>query len=318
LQRLTFGLQGLDDYRDFFGTLRQLPYPIVHRFLVELREHELQAGERRRWAEEHAQELEILRLATGSADGLESVRERYLHYRLLQRPIAFTMLTLFSDNQDFMNECVVIEGREILDENPGAVLCGTHFGPQTALPFLITSTGRNVTTVVVEEERSLASRLLEMYNPHVASRISLIGIPDHGVLVKCMAKIRGGEPVLVFMEFNESDLPSKTQASFLGMTIPVPEGPFFLAATAGRPLIPVYALHEDDLRVRMVVQEPIHVPRVPRSRLGGVIQEAWSDLEQRVRRFPEQWLGWEVVAKRFGPDAAAAAASAGQPQWTPN
>lgn len=295
---MLFGLKGLNDYHHFFRALKDLPYPIVHRFLVEIREHEMGCGERQAWMEQHEDQKSVLRMATG-AEGLPDAWETYVRYRLLRRPISFCMLALYGEDPAFLDECVMVEGREILDRTPGAIFVGTHFGPQTALPFLVAALGRRVTALMDGTERELVWSLLGAYSPQTAKRIDLIGIPDRAVLMKCVAKLRQGRSVVAFMEFSASDLPSKIETSFLNSTLPAPEGPFLLAAVTGRPIVPARVLHADDLRLRLVFDEPVEVPRLRRHELAGVIQPMWERLEQRVKSDADQWLGWEVLARRL-------------------
>jgi lauroyl/myristoyl acyltransferase len=292
---LLFGLKGLDEYQHFFHTLRGLPYPIVHRFLVELREHELANGERDRWVQMHADQMGALRRAT-SAERLPVMWESYVRYRLLRRPIAFCMLTIYGENTTFLDDCLTIEGRDVFDRTPAAIFVGTHFGPQSALPFFLAALGREVTTVMAGKERDLILSLLAAYGQQAAARMNFIGVPDRGVLMKCLTKLRQGGSVAVFMEFSESDLPSKTRASFLNLDLPAPEGPFLLAAVTGRPIVPVRVLHTDDLRMRLIFDEPVEVPKLRRRDLSQVIQPMWDRLQEQVLAHPDQWLGWEVLA----------------------
>jgi predicted LPLAT superfamily acyltransferase len=257
----------------------------------------MDCGERQAWVQRHEDQKGVLRMATG-AKCLPDVWQTYVRYRLLRRPIAFCMLALYGEDPAFLDECVTVEGREVLDYTPGAIFVGTHFGPQTALPFLVAALGRRVTTLMDGTERDLVWSLLSSYSPQTAARIELIGIPDRAVLMKCVAKLRQGASVIIFMEFSASDLPSKIETSFLNSTVPAPEGPFLLAAVTGRPIVPVRVLHVDDLRLRLVFDDPVEVPRLRRQELAGVIQSMWDRLEQRVRSDPDQWLGWEVLARR--------------------
>jgi len=297
VSRLMFGLKGLDDYRHFFGTLRQLPNAIVHNFLIDLAQHELDNGAGEAWARKHSGEIDLLaRLAES-----DRAAEEYLRYRLIQRPVTFCMLALYGEQPGFFDQFVTVSGRSDLLHNngPSCVFLASHFGPQTALPFLLASSGIRLTTVMAAPERELVWSLLSSYCPNAASRIELVGVPDRTVLTKCPNALRRGDSALVFMEFSESDAPSKARARFFEFDVPAPEGPFFLAALSGRPVVPVRALHDGDRHLRLIIDDPIDIPRGRREELGEIIMDRWEWLEARVRDHPAQWLGWQLVAERF-------------------
>lgn len=303
MDRTLFSLDGLDRHPAFFQSLRSLSREAVHDRLLTLRENELRAGARERWQTEHRDELALLRsvVAQHGLGNPDDIVGSYLRYRLVNRPLSFCMLGLYGEDPDFRQEFVRLEGYETLDrlsrEGRGAVLLGSHFGPHTVVPYLIAACGQRVVTVLPNEDRDLIARLGVTYCPTVHRRVSLLGVPDRRLLFKCLSALDKGKSVFIFNEFSRSDAPSKTTARFLGLTLPVPEGGAFLAAASGAPLIPVHALHEDDLRIRLAFEEPISVPRVPRRHLGDIAQRLWSDLECKVLGHPEQWLGWEVLAR---------------------
>lgn len=297
-----FGLSALDEQRAFFTTLRKLPYAIVQRFLMEVREYELEQGVRQAWVHEHEKELSLLRALAGPtwSAGAEDLVDRYLRYRLIRRPMTFCLLALYGEDRKYREEFVEIENRQVLDglahRGQAAVLLGSHFGPQTVLPVLVAAEGWPVTAVMPTAEQALISRLLAAYGSDSASRISLLSVPDRTLLLKCRARLRQGESVLVCMEFSASDTPSRTRAKLMGLTLPAPEGGVFLAATAGVPIVPIQALYADDLHIRLVVHDPLTVPQKRRIDLEETIQSLWADLELRVLRDPDQWLGWQVLA----------------------
>ncbi len=297
-----FGLPALEQEAAFFTTLRKIPSSIVRRFLMEVREYELEQGAREAWIREHENELSLLRVLAGPVwpTSTEDLVERYQRYRLVRRPLTFCILASYGEDPEFRDEFVQIQGREVLNElarsGQPAVLLGSHFGPHTALPVFIAAEGWPVTAVMAAQERALISRLLPAYSSGIASRLSLLGVPDRSLLVKCLARLRRGESVVVFMEFNASDVATRAAASLMGLTLPAPEGGVFLAAAAGVPIVPIQVLYEDDFYLKLVIDEPVMVPQKRRAELRETIQSLWADLERRVLRDPDQWLGWQVLA----------------------
>ena len=144
-------------------------------------------------------------------------------------------------------------------------------------------------------EQSLSSKLVAAYT---SDSFDIIGVPDknRSVLIKCLSRLRRGRSVLVFSEFNESDAPSHAQATLLGLDLPAPEGAVFLSAVSGAPLVPVHVLFDGDIRLRLVIRDPISVPWTSRAGLQDTIRFVWDDLEQRVLRYADQWLGWQMLA----------------------
>lgn len=296
-------IPALDQEADSFKALRRYPPDLVRQLLVQSQRRELAAGLREQWVQQNRDQFCLLRSTVAERTTLnpDATVEAYLDYRLLLRPLAYAMLALYGQDREFSESYTAFENEAALSrlhqEGRGAIVAGRHFGPHSAIAFILASRGYRVTGVMPREEAGLFERLRQSYCPALKDRTTILTVPDRSLLFKCRAKLRQGEVIVMFMEFSKSDAPARTQVQFLGRTLPAPEGPAFLAAVTGAALIPARVLHQGEDSLRVVFDDPMTVAPRRRGGLECVAQRLWSDLEHQVLAQPEQWLGWEVLAR---------------------
>jgi KDO2-lipid IV(A) lauroyltransferase len=89
------------------------------------------------------------------------------------------------------------------------------------------------------------------------------------------------------------------EVPFLSGHIRLPLGPIKLAQATGAPIIPVFSIRTGVHRVRVIIDEPIHVdPAVPAHRSGEVhpaLRKVASAIERQVAAHPDQWIMVEPV-----------------------
>jgi KDO2-lipid IV(A) lauroyltransferase len=80
---------------------------------------------------------------------------------------------------------------------------------------------------------------------------------------------------------------------FLGGTLLLPLGPVKMALATGAPIVPIFSVRTAEGKVRLFVEEPIHVAPDDSTSRGGphpaLLQWA-AVLERYVRAYPDQWL----------------------------
>ncbi len=79
---------------------------------------------------------------------------------------------------------------------------------------------------------------------------------------------------------------------FLHGHIRIPSGPVKLALVTGAPIIPVFSVRTAIGRLRIIVDDPIHVSRGdgPPHEYHPAVRAIASAIERQVRAHPEQWL----------------------------
>lgn len=83
----------------------------------------------------------------------------------------------------------------------------------------------------------------------------------------------------------------------LGGHIMLPTGPVKLAMATESPIVPVYSIRQPDGRVKIVVDEPIHVE--PHGDIEPPMRKIAASLERMLRTHPNQWL---LLEKAFTED----------------
>ena len=69
-----------------------------------------------------------------------------------------------------------------------------------------------------------------------------------------------------------------------------PEGPAKLAAITGSPIIPVFAIRRPDGKVKLFIEQAIHVPEATDIAICAAIAKLADVVGEYIRRYPGQWL----------------------------
>jgi KDO2-lipid IV(A) lauroyltransferase len=79
---------------------------------------------------------------------------------------------------------------------------------------------------------------------------------------------------------------------FFGEDAFTPVAPVKLAMVSGAPLVPAFIIRGEDLKHRVVICDPIYVPKEDNSPEAVLrYTQAWTDvLERFVRQYPDQWV----------------------------
>jgi lauroyl/myristoyl acyltransferase len=81
-------------------------------------------------------------------------------------------------------------------------------------------------------------------------------------------------------------------ATLFGRPMPLPVGPAALARATGAPCVPVFSFREGRFDYRLVIREPIRVPRThDRERdLAQAVDRLAAEIEWAIRQRPHQWF----------------------------
>jgi lauroyl/myristoyl acyltransferase len=67
-------------------------------------------------------------------------------------------------------------------------------------------------------------------------------------------------------------------------------------------VVPAVLTSGTGARYRLRFLDPLPVPARDRSSIFAATQALYSVLEEQVRRYPEQWVGWTVLESHLGID----------------
>jgi predicted LPLAT superfamily acyltransferase len=190
-------------------------------------------------------------------------------------------------------ECV-FDGEELFkpyfDQHRGIILVGAHVGCWELGGHFLGRFDVPVNLVVIERELPSIQRLLGSVTGGKQFRIlTADDNPLRGVPI--LAALRRGEIVALLGDrsFGGADV----EATFLGGKVPLPVGPYRLAAASGAPLFQVFIVREKLGRYRFATFPPEFVSREELqegpSSVSAQAQRYADRLESFVRRYPFQW-----------------------------
>ncbi len=177
-----------------------------------------------------------------------------------------------------------------LADGSGAIVVTAHTsGWETALASLSRTAGSPVMVVMQPERDEGARRLHDQYRETMGFRIRHVG-DDPLAALPVLNHLRSGGVVAFQIDRCPAGMRAR-EASLCGQPFRVPVGPFMLAALAGAPMFLALSRCVGFLRYRLVVSEPIRLPRHPSdAQLDACVQAVLDPLQAFVRIHPTQWF----------------------------
>lgn len=123
-------------------------------------------------------------------------------------------------------------------------------------------------------------------------RLHVVDLNDALAPVKLLHALRANE--IVAIQGDRAYGRFQAEMPFFGRKASFPLGPFFLAYISGAPLLPGVVVRQGWLRYRVIVGEPIVLPRIGDrdEALRTGLRQAVSFLEENVRAHYDQWLNF--------------------------
>jgi lauroyl/myristoyl acyltransferase len=211
------------------------------------------------------------------------------------------------DRPQFRRKTLSTRGQEVLEEEcangPGAIVCGFRTGPYPAFPWALAAAapGREVLMIVgTEHLAELARRLGRTFMSDLSQRVSFVSAQDAGVLARSFGVLKQGGIVATLLELSPVEFARKTPVRFLDWVVEVPFGFSYLSAMTGRPVIPAALASRKAARYRLSFGRPVPAAERSHDSIAQQTQELYTELERRVRRAPEQWVGWLLLESNMG------------------
>ncbi len=244
----------------------------------------------------------------GARFGLTAEARRRFRRNLLYDGIADLGVLLSGiDKPGFRRRALSIEGQEVLDRErergPGAIVVGFRMGVYPMIPLALGALGYEAGMIVGGRRLIRAGRTLgEEFAPEASRRLRYMSAQDPLVLARSQEQLNAGNVVCTLMELSPIKYAKTTPVEFLGWTVNVAYGIPYLSAMTQRPVVPALLLSEKGPRFRLRFLEPVRAPARDRASIFRATQALYSVLEEQVRRYPAQWVGWTILESHLGID----------------
>lgn len=294
----------------------RLPYPMLHRLVSTLSRAETWV----RWPLRTLHTLDFVETTFARIDpdgtrfGLTRQARKGFRRNLLYDNLAdLAVLVNKIDDERFRRRALAIEDEEVLQkaarEHQGALVVGFRLGGHPVLPLVLGALGYDVAMMVAGAHLAeIGQRLGETYAPRASARVRYIDAADKLVLARATETLNAGGVVSTLAELSPLSFAKKTAVRFLDWTIQVPYGIPYLSSVTGRPVVPAVLTAGKGARYNLRFLDPLPVPARDRSSIFAGTQALYSVLEEQVRRYPEQWVGWTVLESHMGIDLGPPAA----------
>jgi lauroyl/myristoyl acyltransferase len=235
----------------------------------------------------------------------KEVRARFRKNLLYFQICDLVTLLACLERPGFRRRAFVVENKDVLlrerERGPGTIVAGFRIGAYPVVPWALASLGFPVSMIVggshlVEMGRGLGGTFL----PSSTERIRFVSARDPRVLASCLENLNAGGLACTLVEMSPVEFAKTTEVQFLEWTIQVPYGIAYLAAATGRSIVPAVLTREAGPRFRLRFGEPLPAPARDRASIYESTQQLYHALEEQVLRFPEQWIGWPLLASHMG------------------
>ena len=246
--------------------------------------------------------------ADGTRFGLTAPKRRAIKRNLLygQLPDLVALMNTV-DQPALRGRTLSFRGSDILarecEAGPGAIVAGFRTGPYPAFPWALAAAAprRDVLMIVgTDHLAALAERLGRTFMGDLTSRVTFVSAQDSGVLARSMQALKAGGIVATLLELSPVEFARKTEVHFLDWNVEVPYGFSYLSAMTGRPVIPAALTRRRGTRFRLGFSEPVPAAERNQQSIKQQTQVLYSELERRLLRNPEQWVGWLLLESNMG------------------
>lgn len=222
----------------------------------------------------------------------------------------------------YMDACIEVQGREHLDAalagGRGALFVSGHYSNWEIAASKMAHLGYPIVIVTQEHDDPRVNELF------VSQR------ERHGVTVRhtkggARAALRGlreNRPVAILADRTTGG--PTVEVELFGRRTPLPQGPWYIAAETGAPVLPTFMHRRTNFSYVVHVGAPLYAARTgTRDEKAAALAQAWArHLEARIRTDPAQWTVFypvwpdEDAAPAQNPSEAAPRIALPQPKPT--
>ena len=232
-------------------------------------------------------------------------RKRYRDNFFYNELADLATLFMYMDNERFRSKALRFENEDALSEalrsGPGAIVAGFRLGAYVGLPWTLGGFGVPVLMIVGDDEFvRMAKELGEAFAPKASQPLTFIRAKDPLVLAKSQAVLNEGGIVSTLIDLSPIEYEKTTEVELLGERLNVAYGLPYLAAVTGRQIVPAAITRAKGPRFTLRFGEVIAPPGRDSASVREATQRLYGALESIVRRFPDQWIGWQTLHAASG------------------
>jgi lauroyl/myristoyl acyltransferase len=229
-----------------------------------------------------------------------TTRSRFIKFFLYETDVDTLLLLLYAKKRGFLQHALDWQNEEALSgtgrQVDGAIVCLYRIGAFIALPWLLAVRGIPVTMIVREEMYAEAGSRVTAAFLGSACKITWLRANDPMVLSRAHDTLMQGGVVMTAVEVDHMKGRDRLSVEFLGRAVSAPVGLCELARTTGRTIVPAIVTRQDGPSYTVRFGEPLRVGGSDDS-ARETLQSLYRTLEEWVLRYPDQWLGWDSLAK---------------------
>ncbi|MGI9086619.1 MAG: hypothetical protein ACR2HH_02595 [Chthoniobacterales bacterium] len=196
---------------------------------------------------------------------------------------------------EFAYEIVGAEYLEQLGAAKGAIVLTAHMGNYDLGAALFAQKFQRQIQIVraPEPDTQSADHLSESFAQSGAGAVK-VAYNSEGAMLSfdLLQALRAGEIVSIQGDRAFPGV-AATEGKLFGVSVPIPSGPFALAQVARVPIYPLFIVRTGHHRYRIMVREPIVVPRTARERsedTAGAVAQWCQVLEETIAHHWSEWF----------------------------
>jgi hypothetical protein len=290
-----------------FRPISSLPTPILYRLCASLGFIE------GRWLDHrlHQERLETIlpvieRFGTSYFGGIDcnTLALRAAYYAFCQRKpeLLLLLLLLLRDPRrvlPLVSGAGFDEARRQLDDG-GGVLAILNIGPYGILPGVLATLGWPISGTAASDELGVVRDFGTNLFPGLWEGAGAFPVEDSMVLLRTAHEIRKGRVVCIYPEFPLAARVPTADVRLFDHTVKASLGAASLATRMRVPVLPTALASLGGARFELLVGRRLMPASAGREEAHRITREIFVDIERIVRRFPEQWRGWEHYAEYPG------------------
>lgn len=203
----------------------------------------------------------------------------------------FRMVRYVDD--DFVRKYVKCQGVEhlknALKRGKGAIFMTAHMGSWEMGGIIVRKMGFPILAVALPHKHKLVNDLFNSQR----EKCGVTVVTPQVAVRRCLEKLKANETIALVADRDFG--PHGLLMDFLGCKALLPKGPAILAIKTGAAIVPTFFIRNDDGTFDLTFEPPVYSnyvgdQTVSDDVLKGIINQYIKTVEDRIRRFPGQWL----------------------------
>lgn len=197
-------------------------------------------------------------------------------------------------NKENISKYVTLEHPERLDaalkENKGVIVLTGHIGNWEWMGASLALYGYPTTTIVKKQPNDQVTRLLNENREMMGLEVFARGGNEMIIAARALKR----KKILGFLADQDGGFHGVPQ-EFLGKMSSTPKGPAMFAQKFHSPILPIFAIHDEQHRHRVIIGEVIHYEDTGNKEedIARLTRQMAILTEQFIRQHPTEWLWFQ-------------------------